>query len=70
MHRLRGLHPRVPGQRDLRRGRPAGRQLAFIKLNAQLALADGWKTITKRKPAPPDADEWKDVTGKISELIR
>eukprot|EP01137_Pigoraptor_chileana_P020346 Opistho-2@82593 len=25
MHRLRRLHPRMPGQCDLRRGRPAGR---------------------------------------------
>ena len=45
-------------------------QLAFIKLNAELALADGWKSITKRKPAPADADEWKDKTGKLGELVR
>ena len=45
-------------------------QLAFIKLNAELALADGWKSITKRKPAPADADEWKDKTGKLAELVR
>ena len=45
-------------------------QLAFIKLNAELALADGWKSITKRKPAPADADDWKDKTDKIGELVR
>ena len=45
-------------------------QLAFIKLNAELAVADGWKSITKRKPALPDAEEWKDKTGKIAELIK
>ena len=45
-------------------------QLAFIKLNAELALADGWKSITKRKPPLPDADEWKDKTDKIGELVR
>ena len=47
-----------------------GNQLAFIKLNAELALADGWKSITKRKAPPPDADDWKDKTDKIGELIR
>ncbi len=45
-------------------------QVAFIKLNAELARAPGWKSITKRKEALPDADEWKDKTGKISELVR
>ena len=45
-------------------------QLAYIKLNAELALADGWKSITKRKPALPDADAHKDETGKIAALIR
>ena len=45
-------------------------QIAFIKLNAELALAEGWKSITKRKPALDDAEEWKDKTGKISELVR
>ena len=45
-------------------------QLAFIKLNAELALADGWKSITKRKAPPPDADDWKDKTDKIGELVR
>jgi ferredoxin len=44
--------------------------LAFIKLNVELSQSAGWKSITKRKPAPPDADEWKDRTGKLSELIR
>ena len=45
-------------------------QLAFIQLNVELARAEGWKSITKRKPALPDADDWKDVTSKISELVR
>jgi len=45
-------------------------QIAFIKLNAELALADGWKSITKRKAPPPDADDWKDKTDKIGELVR
>ena len=45
-------------------------QLAFIKLNAELSLADGWKSITKRKAPPPDADDWKDKTDKIGELVR
>ena len=43
-------------------------QLAFIKLNAELAAK--WPSITKRKPALPDADEWKDRPDKLSELVR
>jgi ferredoxin len=35
-----------------------------------LSQQPGWKSITKRKPAPEDADEWKDKTGKISLLVR
>ena len=35
-----------------------------------LAKLPTWKSITKRKAALPDADEWKDKTGKLSELIR
>lgn len=37
-------------------------QRAFIPLNAE--LAKGWKAIVERKPAPPDADDWKDVKEK------
>lgn len=43
-------------------------QVAFIKLNAELSPA--WKSITKRKPALDDAEEWKDKPGKLSELVR
>jgi ferredoxin len=45
-------------------------QIAFIKLNAELAFADGWKSITKRKPALPDADEWNGKPGKINDLVK
>jgi ferredoxin len=45
-------------------------QVGFIKLNAELARADGWKSITKRKAPLPDAEEWKDKPNKLSELIR
>ena len=45
-------------------------QLHFIKLNVELSAATGWKSITKRKAALPDADDWKDKTGKLSELVR
>ena len=45
-------------------------QLAFIKLNVELARADGWKSITKRKAPLPDADDWKDVMPKIQLLER
>jgi ferredoxin len=43
-------------------------QLAFIKLNADLSRK--WPSITKRKAPLPDADDWKDRTGKIDQLIR
>ncbi len=43
-------------------------QLAFIKLNADLAR--NWPSITKRKAPLPDADDWKDRTGKLPELKR
>jgi ferredoxin len=42
----------------------------MIKLNAELAKLPTWKSITKRKDALPDADDWKDKTGKLSELKR
>jgi ferredoxin len=37
-------------------------------LNADLAKA--WKPIIERKPAPPDADEWKTVKVKLPLLER
>jgi ferredoxin len=42
----------------------------MTKLNAELALLQGWKSITKRKAPQPDADDWKDRTGKLAELVR
>jgi ferredoxin len=43
-------------------------QIAFVKLNAELSPA--WKSITKRKPALEDAEEWKDRKDKLKELVR
>ena len=40
----------------------------FKALNAELAKK--WKTIIERKPAPPDADAWKDVESKLDQLDR
>ena len=42
----------------------------MIALNAELARLPNWKSITKRKTPLPDADDWKDKTGKLGELIR
>jgi ferredoxin len=42
----------------------------MIKLNAELALLPSWKGISKRKAPLPDADDWKDKTGKLSQLVR
>lgn len=46
---------------------PAGQQ-AFVGLNAELAVV--FPTLTKAGPPLPDADAWKDVTGKLSLLER
>jgi ferredoxin len=43
-------------------------QQHMIQLNAELAKK--WPSITKRKPALSDAEEWKDRTDKLSELIK
>jgi ferredoxin len=41
----------------------------MVKLNVEL-LHIGWPSITKRKAPLPDADDWKEKTGKLSELAR
>jgi ferredoxin len=43
-------------------------QQQFKALNAELSKV--WKPIIERKPAPPDADEWKSVRDKMSYLER
>jgi ferredoxin len=43
-------------------------QQSFTALNAELAKL--WKPIIERKPAPPDADEWKEVKVKRQFLER
>ena len=48
---------------------PADQQ-HMTKLNAELAKLPTWKSITKRKAPPPDADEWKDKKDKLDQLIR
>jgi ferredoxin len=45
-----------------------GDQQDFIKLNAELSRQ--WPSITKRKAAPDDADEWKDKPDKLQYLQR
>ena len=43
-------------------------QRALIALNAELAKQ--WPAITRMKPHAPDADDWKDVPGKLQHLQR
>jgi ferredoxin len=43
-------------------------QREFTAINAELAKL--WKPIIERKPAPPDADEWKEVKIKRQMLER
>ena len=40
----------------------------YIELNAELSKE--WPIINEIKPAPDDADEWKDKTGKLEYLER
>jgi len=40
----------------------------YIALNAE--LSKDWPMITAMKEAPPDADEWKEVEGKLQYLER
>ena len=46
---------------------PTGQQ-HFTPLNAELSRK--WPSITRSKAPLPDADDWKDRNGKLSELQR
>ena len=41
-----------------------------IRFSKNADLAKKWPSITKRKGALPDADDWKDRTGKLDQLIK
>ena len=43
-------------------------QKKFIELNAE--LSETWPVINEMKPAPADADEWRDVSDKFNLLER
>jgi len=43
-------------------------QVDFLVLKQE--LADAWPNITEMKDAPPDADDWREVTGKAKYLER
>jgi len=43
-------------------------QQHFVALNAELCKT--WPSITRTKPAPGDADDWKDVKDKLQHLQR
>ena len=40
----------------------------FLELNTE--LSQQWPVITEMKPAPDDADDWKDVKDKLEHLER
>ena len=42
-----------------------GRAEAFAEMNRD--FSEQWPNITRKKPAPPDADQWKDVPNKYAE---
>ena len=60
--------PECPANAILPEEDVPGNQQQFIQINAD--LAKNWPSITKRKDALPEADEWKDKTGKLGDLIR
>ena len=60
--------PECPDKDGQPRWSPRGDLIAFTNPNPE--FTPGWKSTTKRKPAPADADDWKDVTSKLSELVR
>ena len=43
-------------------------QVHFTALNAELSPL--WPVISEMKPAPEDADDWKDVENKLAHLDR
>jgi ferredoxin len=43
-------------------------QKQLLELNAELSKS--WPVITEAKAAPADADDWKDVKGKLQHLER
>ena len=43
-------------------------QTAFIEINAE--LSQQWEVISRKQDPLPDADEWKDKTGKLELLER
>ena len=43
-------------------------QAHFLELNTELSQL--WPVITEMKPAPEDADDWKDVKDKLEHLER
>jgi ferredoxin len=43
-------------------------QKKFLALNAELSKA--WPVLSEAKPAPADADDWKEVKGKLQHLER
>ena len=45
-------------------------QVHMTEINAELARDPAYRTITKRKDALPDADDWKDRTDKLQFLKR
>jgi ferredoxin len=43
-------------------------QQEFLALNIE--LSQKWPVITEMKPAPEDADDWKEISGKLHHLQR
>src|SRR5712692_7658046 len=52
--------PECPGEAIIPDSEPAAEQ--WLELNRQYAAS--WPNITRKKPYPADADEWKDVADK------
>jgi ferredoxin len=57
--------PECPAEAIIPDSEPVAEQ--WLELNRQYAAS--WPNITRKKPAPDDADEWKGVDGKYDKFF-
>ena len=60
--------PECPVEAILSEDDLSDEQQQYLALNAELSR--DWPVITEKKDAPPDADEWQNVPGKLAHLER
>ena len=65
MHRLRGMWAGMPVEAIIPDSEPPAER--WLELNREYAVA--WPNITRKKPYPVDADQWKDVPDKYDKYF-